>query len=628
MAPRAAAAANTKRKRIFEADDEPQPTAKRSKASQNANVSGPAPWRSERIARLTTSNEQATTAKATAAKANKSNNRASAAKSSKAAQKTTVSGPVLRKSERIVRLTAAKKMTTTTAKTTATKAATKTAPKPASKPTTKAATKAAAEMTTKTATKTTAKTALKTAPKPARKKAPPKPKLVKPKVVLTSAPNQKLDVYAFGSNSMGDLGMGASSRATEVLRPRYNPKLAADQVGVVHISTGAAHSAALTHDNKILTWGVNDEGALGRLTEAKLLPPWPKRDRKDDEDSDAEDDSDGEDTGLSPYESNPIAIQADKFPPDTVFTQLAAGDNSTFALTDDGHVYGWGIFRNGKGNFGFHDVNGKTRGKKQEEPMLIPGLKDIVQISAGSNHVLALDKAGNVFAWGSSDQGQTGRRPIERHKFHTLTPTLVALPKRNKIASVSAGKDHSFALEKNGTVWAWGLNSHGQTGIKRNAGESAACITKPEKITALPSPVKMIVGGSNFSIAVTENGDTFGWGAATDGQLGLKPLPEDPEHVLWTESGKQVMVIHPTKIPNLPPVKWAAAGERTTMVIDEEGQPWSWGLNGEAQAGQGNADMVEVPMKMKSKDIQGKKMSWAGQGAGFGLLAADHMDID
>jgi regulator of chromosome condensation len=29
----------------------------------------------------------------------------------------------------------------------------------------------------------------------------------------------------------------------------------------------------------------------------------------------------------------------------TVFAQLAAGDNSTFALTEDGLVYGWGTFR-------------------------------------------------------------------------------------------------------------------------------------------------------------------------------------------------------------------------------------------------------------------------------------------
>ena len=423
--------------------------------------------------------------------------------------------------------------------------------------------------------------------------------------------------------------MGASLRVTDIVRPRYNPKLGADQVGVVHIASGPVHSAALTHDNKILTWGVNDLGALGRLTEASLLPPWPKRQTKDEEDSDADDDdSDGEETGLSPYESNPIAIPTDKFPPRTVFTQLAAGDNTTFALTDDGRVYGWGIFRNGQGEFGFFDANGKTQKAKQPEPVLIPGLKDIVQISAGSNHALALDKAGNVFAWGSSDQGQTGRRPLERHKLLTIKPTPVALPKRNKIVSVSAGKDHSFALDKDGTVWAWGLNSHGQTGIKRNAGESAACITKPEKVTALSSPVKMIVGGSNYSIAITENGDTFGWGAATDGQLGLNPLPDDPEHVLWTESGKQAMVIHPTKIPNLPPAKWVAAGERTTMVIDEEGQPWSWGLNGEGQAGQGSVDTVEVPTQMTSKSIVGKKMSWAGQGAGFGLLAADHMDID
>jgi hypothetical protein len=32
-------------------------------------------------------------------------------------------------------------------------------------------------------------------------------------------------------------------------------------------------------------------------------------------------------------------------PPDTIFTQVAAADNATFALTNTGRVYGWGAFR-------------------------------------------------------------------------------------------------------------------------------------------------------------------------------------------------------------------------------------------------------------------------------------------
>jgi len=51
------------------------------------------------------------------------------------------------------------------------------------------------------------------------------------------------------------------------------------------------------------------------------------------------------DSDLNPRESNPTAIPADKFPAGTKFVQMAAGDSTTFVLTDEGLVYGWGTFR-------------------------------------------------------------------------------------------------------------------------------------------------------------------------------------------------------------------------------------------------------------------------------------------
>lgn len=54
--------------------------------------------------------------------------------------------------------------------------------------------------------------------------------------------------------------------AVDVKRPRLNPRLDPNSVGVVEIAAGGMHCIALTHDNKILTWGVNDQGTLGRDT--------------------------------------------------------------------------------------------------------------------------------------------------------------------------------------------------------------------------------------------------------------------------------------------------------------------------------------------------------------------------
>lgn len=50
---------------------------------------------------------------------------------------------------------------------------------------------------------------------------------------------------------------------------------------------------------------------------------------------------------LNPLECTLMPIPRDHFPSNTVFTQLACGENSTFAVTDDGEVWGWGTFKVG-----------------------------------------------------------------------------------------------------------------------------------------------------------------------------------------------------------------------------------------------------------------------------------------
>ena len=160
------------------------------------------------------------------------------------------------------------------------------------------------------------------------------PKKVKKKVVINHPPTKRMNIYMFGANTGGELGLGPNATNASVKRPRLNPNLPIDSVGVVQVATGGMHCAALTHDNKILTWGVNDDGALGRDTK------W-EGGMVNVEDADREVDE----TPLNPKESTPTAIDASEFPEGTVFTQLAASDSATFALTDEGLVYGWGAFR-------------------------------------------------------------------------------------------------------------------------------------------------------------------------------------------------------------------------------------------------------------------------------------------
>jgi regulator of chromosome condensation len=195
--------------------------------------------------------------------------------------------------------------------------------------------------------------------------------------------------------------MGGS--VTDIVRPRLNPNLAAGTVGVVHLAVGVDHAAALTRDNRVLTWGSNIDGALGRDTTGDPYDDdddddddgngngigngnrtanamanangggngngngngngdgngdgggsggyrnWPDESDDDDpNDADYQPDGDTDDRPLcNLMEATPTQVGPAAFPQGTIFTQLAATKSATFVLTSTGSVYGWDTFRVG-----------------------------------------------------------------------------------------------------------------------------------------------------------------------------------------------------------------------------------------------------------------------------------------
>lgn len=385
-------------------------------------------------------------------------------------------------------------------------------------------------------------------PAPAKKVAAKKPEPAKKYVgigrKINEAPTQILDVYVFGEGTSGELGLGSKrvdgKKPIDVKRPRLNNNLSAAEVGVVQVSCGGMHAVALTHDNKILTWGVNDQGALGRDT------TWNGglRDMEDDSDSDDDD----EDSGVNPMESTPTAVSSHHFAPGTKFVQVVACDSATFALTEDGRVYGWGTFRSSDGILGFSETV-----KVQSTPSLLPLLKGIKSLAAGSNHVLALDTKGNVAAWGCGQQNQLGRRIIERNKMSSLVPQGVGLP-RGKIVKIACGSYHSFAIDKAGQVWGWGLNNFGEIGVESNAGEDDAVILRPAKITFLEDfTITDIDGGEHHSLACSGGGDLITWGRVDGYQVGFEFDKLTQENAIYDERGNARILFKPTVVPGMCP---------------------------------------------------------------------------
>lgn len=160
---------------------------------------------------------------------------------------------------------------------------------------------------------------------------------------INQVPSETLTVLIFGTGEGGELGLGPKRK--QVLRPTLNPLLdAGDPSGfhIVRLACGGMHTVALTADNKIITWGVNDEYALGRDSQ------WDGKLRSIDtsqEDTENDGDVGDDEADMNPKESTPGDFPSEHFPPGTRFSQVAAGNNCSFVLMTTSLVYGWGTFR-------------------------------------------------------------------------------------------------------------------------------------------------------------------------------------------------------------------------------------------------------------------------------------------
>lgn len=255
--------------------------------------------------------------------------------------------------------------------------------------------------------------------------------------------------------------------------------------------------------------------------------------------------------------------------------------------------------------------------KLQRKPMLVPSLTKIVSIAAGNNHILALDNKGKVFAWGTGEQNQLGRRIVERTRVGSLTPCRVAL---SKIKQIACGAYHCFAIDEAGLVYAWGSNNFGQTGLLDGAGNGDAAVLKPGIVEALrPYKIREIQGGEHHSLACTNDGKLLVWGRCDDGQAGMK-LDELPQDKLVFDEWGRPRILQPTVIPAIHAVS-VAAGIDDSFVITSEGDAYSWGFSANYRTGQGTEDTVTVATLLDRGDVKGKKLAFAGCGGQFSVLA-------
>jgi alpha-tubulin suppressor-like RCC1 family protein len=270
-------------------------------------------------------------------------------------------------------------------------------------------------------------------------------------------------LWSWGNNSYGQLGVntGPTNNTSSPVR-----------VGVLNtwtqIAAGNAHWLAVQSPGTLWSCGYNGYGQLGNNT-----------------------------SSTSQGASTPIQIGALG-----TWTQVAAGNYSSYAIQNTGTLWAWGY--NPQGQLG----QGNTI--NYSSPVQVGALSTWTRISVNSTSAsaLALQSNGSLWAWGYNVYGQLGTSNINGYSSPVQIGALTLWKQ------IAAGGYSSYAIQSNGTLWAWGLNSQGQLGLNTTVG-----VSSPVQIGTASNWVQIGAGALQMA-AIQNNGTLWMCGYNAQGQQG------------------------------------------------------------------------------------------------------------
>jgi len=166
------------------------------------------------------------------------------------------------------------------------------------------------------------------------------------------------------------------------------------------------------------------------------------------------------------------------------FVKVAVGGDHSCGLGDDGSLWCWGS--NVWGELGVSTVSeGCPAAACQPSPIRVRLAADSVftDVTAGFNHTCALDTAGHAYCWGNNSSGALGTGDT----LSGSAPRAVA--GNLTFVSLTAGSSYTCGLAASGDAYCWGLNAVGQLGSGPSSGScgssyySGPCETAPVKVS-------------------------------------------------------------------------------------------------------------------------------------------------
>ncbi|MBA0875973.1 hypothetical protein Goshw_007989 [Gossypium schwendimanii] len=341
---------------------------------------------------------------------------------------------------------------------------------------------------------------------------------------------------------------------------------------VLFISAGASHSVALLSGNIICSWGRGEDGQLGHGDAEDRLSP----------------------TGLSALDGHDII-------------SITCGADHTIAYSlSNAEVYSWGW-----GDFG-RLGHGNSSDLFTPQPIkALHGLR-IKQIACGDSHCLAVTMEGEVQSWGRNQNGQLGLGTTE----DSPVPQKIKAFQGISIKMVAAGAEHTAAISKEGALYGWGWGRYGNLGL----GDRNDRLV-PEKVSTLnEEKMNMVACGWRHTISVSVIGGLYTYGWSKYGQLGhgdfedhlvpykvealadssIKQISGGWRHTMALTSDGQLYGWGWNK-----KVVQVSCGWRHTLAITEEQNIFSWGRGTNGQLGHGESMDRNFPKIIEALSVEG-----------------------
>jgi alpha-tubulin suppressor-like RCC1 family protein len=354
-------------------------------------------------------------------------------------------------------------------------------------------------------------------------------------------------IYAFGRDVDGQVGVPPSQATDQAVVTPALVSLPGATGPAVQAAAGTDQSLVLTSSGQVFAFGSNRYGQLGVAEGLGQLG--------------------GVDTPQL------VTIAAADGP----VTQVAAGDQTSYALTSTGQVFAWGS--NEYGQLGTSIDDGTSYFYPDATPHQVgfPGENGpVVQIAATAGSALALTSSGQLYGWGNNDNGDVGTATNLGNQNPNPTPVNIAMPSgTGPIASIAAGNNEVAAVTSQGQLYAWGTYP-GQADGTSGPNPVPTLVQLPGG----SGGVTQVAIGGQHTLALTSTGQLFGWGNNQYGQLDAS-----------TGAGDQYST--PPALLNLGALSGQiasiAAGMDTSLLVTRAGQLETFGDDYYGQLGYGQA---------------------------------------